>query len=474
MEEQFGLTWPGRRAAIDAAHTPVRAHLVDPHGRKTTDLSGNLVIEGDNLDALKLLSLSLSGQVNLIYIDPPYNTGSDFVYDDSFTLTRAEYRARIGQQATKDVQEEGRQHSAWLSMMLPRILLAHQLLSNDGVLLISVDRNESAHLKILCQEIFGARNLIGEFVWVSNPKGRQIVARGPAATHETLLCLAKDASQLSRFTADLESLKDLMPCVYKGARYPIEHDEYGPYVRKNELYNTNSRFNETTAPTMVYRIHYHPDSGQVKVSDIDDPTTFPGFVTAMPHPNARPGIRWHAWRWSRTRVLNRTHDLDFRLVHGKLKIWTKVRDVSNTLLKDIIIGPSTLTGKTELKELGLSEVFETPKPRVLLELLIRTIAPKDALVLDFFSGSATTGAAVMALNSEDGGTRRFILVQKAEKVPPKSAAARAGFSDIAQIGRERLRREQIRLSRIYGHVIEEQNDESFRELRILTHDLEHT
>ncbi|QWW18860.1 site-specific DNA-methyltransferase [Schaalia sp. 19OD2882] len=451
QEEHYGLTWPGKAAAAASARTCADAVLVDvpeesepgPDGAP----SAHLFVEGDNLDALKLLTPHLAESVDLAYIDPPYNTGSDFVYDDSYALTRRQYRAMSGDRAS---EEEGRRHSAWLSMMLPRLMVARNLLAPSGVLLISVDHNEVAQLRLVGTEVFGPGSLVGDFTWVSNLKGRQISGVGPARTHESILCFARDPARVGRFTGDAAELRRIMPAVYKSPSYTVEHDARGPYVRKNELHNTNSRFNEVTAPTMVYRIHYQAETGRVRVSDIDDPTTFPGFVTAMPHPNAREGISWHAWRWSRSRVLADHEDLDFRVVDGRLRIWTKVRDVAGTALKDLVIGPSTSTGKAELQELGLKEVFETPKPRVLLETLVGSIAPKNALVLDFFAGSGTTGAAVMALNARDGGTRRFVLVQRAEAVAAGSHAERAGFADVAAIARERLRRDAECLSAATG------------------------
>ena len=285
-----------------------------------------------------------------------------------------------------------------------------------------------------------ADNYVATIAWVSNLKGRQISDGGPAGTHEYILCFAKNAQAISQFRGSGAALRKLMPDVYKGAGYALKEDAKGPYVTKNELYNTNSKFNERTARTMVFRIHYNPDTGEVRVSDLDDETTYPGFITAMPHANSRPGLNWHAWRWSRAKILAEHEDLEFDLTSGKLRIRTKIRDVDGMTMKDIVMGPSTMTGQADLDALGLGRLFDTPKPVALIETLVSVATGPDDLVLDFFAGSCATAEAVLRQNAKDGGSRRFVIVQLDEQCGAGTPAANEGFSTIAAIGRERIRR----------------------------------
>ena len=440
--ERYGLEWPGKRAAALCATTTPTTQLREVEDESADRASTrNTFIAGDNLEALKLLRQTHAGAVKLIYIDPPYNTRNDFVYNDDF----------------------GPSHSAWLSMMYPRLLLARDLLTDDGVGFVSIDGNEVAQLKLLLAEVFGARNVVATIVWVSNLKGRQISGGGPAGTHEYILCFARNADAVARFRGSASDLHALMPAVYRRAGYAPKYDAKGPYVTKNELYNTNSRFNERTAPTMVFRIHYHPGTGEVRVTNIDDDTEFEGFLTALPHPNHRPGLRWHAWRWSRARVVADSDELEFDVSGGTLRIRTKVRDVDGMTLKDVVIGPSTMSGQRDLDDLGMHHLFDSPKPVALLRTLVAVTTSDDDLVLDFFAGSGTTAQAVMEQNADDGGHRRFVLVQLDERTSPRSDAAAAGFGTIADVTAERMRRagDRLRSRSAGGHV-----DTGFRMFRL--------
>jgi adenine-specific DNA-methyltransferase len=382
----------------------------------------------------------------MIYIDPPYNTGNDFVYSDNFAESRDAYLKQSGQvdeagaRLVASSETAGRFHSAWLSMMYARLKVARSLLMEDGVGFVSIDGNEVAQLKIILGELFGPNNYVSTITWVSNLKGRQISDGGPAGTHEYILCFARNAQAVSQFRGSGALFRKLMPDVYKGAAYVLKEDAKGPYVTKNELYNTNSKFNERTAPTMVFRIHYNPDSGEVRVSDLDDERSYPGFITAMPHSNSRPGLQWHAWRWSRGKILADYEDLEFDVSNGKLRIRTKIRDVDGMTMKDIVIGPSTMTGQADLDALGMGRLFDTPKPVGLLETLVSVATGPDDLVLDFFAGSSSTAEAVLRQNASDGGQRRFVMVQLDEPCRAGSQAADEGYPTIAAIGRERIRR----------------------------------
>ena len=445
--ERYQLTWPGKRHALLAANAPT-ARTLRPFRDESVnfDTTQNLFVEGDNLEVIKLLQEPLLGKVKMIYIDPPYNTGSDFVYADDFADSQKAYLQRSGQvdeagaRLVSTAETGGRFHSAWLSMMYPRLKVARSLLAEDGVGFVSIDGNEVAQLKLLLSEIFGAGNVVATIVWVSNLKGRQISDGGPAGTHEYVICFARNAEAISQFRGSGSEFRKRMPDVYKGAGYALKHDAKGPYVTKNELYNTNSKFNERTAPTMIFRIHYNPETDTVKVSDVDDPTTYQGFITAMPHTNSRPGLNWHAWRWSRAKILAEHEELEFDTSGGKLRIRTKIRDTDGMTMKDIIIGPSTVTGQTDMEALGLARLFDTPKPVSLLETLVSVATESDDIVLDFFAGSSATAEAVLRRNAADGGQRRFVMVQLDEPCGSGTPAAAEGFDTIAAIGRERIRR----------------------------------
>ncbi len=455
-QERYHLNWPGKREALLAANAPI-AKTLRPCREESVDFdtTRNLFIEGDNLDALKLLQETYLNKIQAIYIDPPYNTGHDFLYEDDFAETASGYLHQSnqqddsGQRLVANPETKGRFHSDWLTMMLPRLKLARTLLSNDGLVFISIDRNEVATLLQLCREVFGEQNFIANIAWVSNLKGRQISDAGPVGTHEYILCFARDASCLSQFRGSGKLLRKLMPSVYKGAAYEVKHDAKGPYVTKNELYNTNSKFNEVTAPTMVFVIHHNFDTGETRVSDIDASEPISGFVTIMPHRNAKPGLKYHAWRWSRKKILEESEELEFVRNGDSARVYTKIRDTDGMALKDVILGISTVDGQADLKALDLDGTFDTPKPVELLKVLLATSTRRDAIVLDFFAGSGATAQAVMETNVADGGSRQFIMVQLPAALDASNPYHRftAGWCDehglprsLAEPAKQRLRR----------------------------------
>lgn len=443
--ERYGLQWAGKQEAVRTLLSASRGALLpelDQSVNFTQAISA--FIEGDNLEVLKLLQKAYNDRVKLIYIDPPYNTGNDFVYNDDFSDGLRGYLKYTGQldhqgnRMSTSLDSSGRRHSRWLSMMYPRLVLARNLMTQDGVIFVSIDSNELSNLKLMLDEVFGNENYLNTFVWASNLKGRQIGDSGAVGTHEYLLSYARNASEVGQFRGSQKALSALMPSVYKGAGYMLKEDDRGPYVTKNELYNTNSKFNESTAPTMVFRIHYNPESGEVRVSDIDDDETHSGFVTAMPHTNARPDRKWHAWRWSRAKVLADHADLEFEVSEKRLRIRTKVRDVDGTAVKDLIVGPSTVTGQADLKAAGLERMFETPKPVAVLQMLVAMVTKPSDLVMDFFAGSGSTAHAVALQNAADGGNRRFICINIPEETAQGSEARKCGYGTVSAITLARL------------------------------------
>lgn len=414
--------------------------LTDHNNKDENKNSENLYIIGDNLDALKHLLKSYSRKVKCIYIDPPYNTGSDgFVYPDNFKFDSATLSNKMGideEEAERIIDMRGKStHSAWLTFMYPRLVLARELLSDDGVIFISIDDNEHANLKLICDEIFGEENFINNFTWLNNLTGRQISGIGAAKTNEPILVYSKSKESASTFNIDITFAKKYMPDAYKGFNFTIEEDNYGKYKKGDTLYNHNRKFNEETRKNLVYSIYYdeinnsfHPENSNLDKTNL---------IEILPHKNNDGIHKFHAWRWSKEKVINEQYNLIAeKKSNGEYEIYTKNRNYNQTTLKDIITNISN--GDNEISSLFETKVFEYPKSTLLLSTLLGTM--DNSLILDFFSGSATTAHAVMKLNAEDGGNRKYILVQLPEKIEESKPAFKAGYKTIDEIGRERIKR----------------------------------
>lgn len=444
--ERFGLMWAGKHEAIRSLLRPGQGTLVpDLENSVNFDSAQNVFIEGDNLEVLKLLQKAYNDKIKLIYIDPPYNTGNDFVYNDDFSdglRGYLEYTGQLdeeGNRTSARADITGRRHSRWLSMMYPRLVLARNLLTQDGILAVSIDDNEFANLRAMLDEVFGTENFLNTFVWVSNIKGRQIQGSGAAGTKEYVVVYGRDVSQLESFRASARLLKRLMPSIYKGFDYDVKEDELGPYVTKNELYNTNSKFNEETRPNLVYDIYYRPDDGSVRTAELSDDHLFDGYAKIRPKTNNNGTHRYHAFRWSRDKVETESHDLEFVARGDSYRVYTKVRDVDSTAVKDLVMDISTNHGAKDLEAAGIdSDWFDYPKPVSLIQFFCGFATEKDSIVLDFFAGSGTTAHAVAAQNAADGGVRRCISVNLPESVDPESAAAEAGFRTVSEITLRRI------------------------------------
>jgi adenine-specific DNA-methyltransferase len=346
-------------------------------------LTHKLII-GDNYDALLNLLIEYRGKIDVIYIDPPYGK------DSMGEFAKTNYENAI----TRD---------NLLSMLYPRLVLARQLLSDNGVIFCSIDDRNQPYLKCLFDEIFEEKNFLNNFIWINNLKGRQILSGGAVKTYESILLYAKNDNAMNNFIGEIEFLKKEMPLFYKNADYDVLKDDKGSFVIKNELYNTNSAFNEETRKNLVFNIHHNANTGEVKFSGVDDKKTFSGFVKIEPHKNNDGRHKWHAWRWSKEKILNETDDLFF----DDNKVYTKIRELGKTNIKDIIT--DSTNGNNELQTIFDTNLFSYPKPVKLLKFLISLLDNQNAVVLDFFAGSGTTGQAVLELNKQDGGKRHFIL-----------------------------------------------------------------
>ena len=421
-DERYTLNWAGKKQAILTANSPINATLrpcreesVDADGTRGDDQnskfdSQNLYIEGDNLDVLKLLRETYLNKIKMIYIDPPYNTGNDFVYNDDFASSADEYLQNSksydedGNRMVQNLESNGRFHSDWLSMMYPRLKLARDLLTDDGVILISIDDNEIENIIKICNEIYGENNFIATLIWKSKSGGAND-SRFFAIDHEYIVVFAKNAEKLT-LNIDKEAI---VTTSYN------RKDENGEYAL-DRLDKQSIRY----SPALDYEI-IGPD-GKGYFPQHKDPK----------HPNA-------TWRWSKENVKLNYDKLVFENGCVYTKNYKKDGAIARSLLLDDRFG-RTRTGKTDCFELFNLNLFSNPKPYKLIRYFLMIFTNKDSIILDFFSGSATTAHAVMKLNAEDGGNRKFIMVQLPEKCDEKSEAYKAGYKNICEIGKERIRR----------------------------------
>ena len=425
-EERFGFYWVGKQDAKRAAAEPTRKTL-RPVLEDSVDWDNtqNLYIEGDNLEVLKLLQRAYLGKVKMIYIDPPYNTGNDFVYDDDFAMSCEDMDDVMGNldedgnRLRRNLDSNPRYHSDWCSMIYSRLLVARTLLSNDGVIFISIDDNEVHHLRKICDEVFGAGNFVAELIWKSKSGGAND-SRFFAIDHEYILAYAKDVNRLS---IDLDSNASVT------TSYNYQ-DEKGLYA-----------LDRLDKQSLGY------------IESLDFPITAPdGCIYRVYHKN--PNQKVARWRWSKETVEKRFDELVFKNGYVYTKNYKTDGSVPRSLLVEDRFG-RTRTGKTEFTSLFEGAYFSAPKPSKLICFLTSIASTPDSLILDFFSGSATTAHAVMQLNAEDGGKRKYICVQLPEETPEGSEARKAGYSTICEIGKERIRRAgKDILSNLYGKQTE--------------------
>lgn len=358
--------------------------------------------------------------MQLVYIDPPYNRGHDRAYPDDYSVSR-----RTWEGGAPSGVGGGHLHAQWLSMMAPRLALARDLLSDDGVIAVSIDQLEVARLRLLMEELFGEQNFVAEIVVSLNPKGRQLAPHF-ATSHEYLLIFARDLAKTSLVASSKAGVDP--------RDFPRE-DERGRY-RLLPLRNTNKKFNPVTSRTMHFPVWAHPTDGRVRTEP------FEGAVELLP---VFGDGTCAVWRWSARRIADESDQLVARCVKGprgmRLDVYQIDRLTPERTKKLRTIWTSDEIGSTDdavmqLKAL-VGPVFPTPKPVGLLRRLLDTM-PKDAVVLDFFAGSGTTGQAVVEANADDGGSRRCVPVQSPEPTDPEGEAARRGLTTIAAIARARL------------------------------------
>ncbi len=414
-KEHFGLFWPGKREARRLAAMPSKGTLIpQPGAGVDEENTHNLFIEGDNLEVLKLLQKSYAGRVKMIYIDPPYNTGGDFIYSDNFTEPLESYLKMTGQvdeegqPLTTNSRADGRFHSNWLNMIYPRLLLAKNLLSEEGVIFISIDDNEFHHLRSIMSEIFGEENVIETLVW--KRRGTAPNDRIIGKNHEYIVCYSKSKEYTKLF---LQPRTEDLLTAYKNP----DNDPRGAW-RASDL-SANGKGGRLV---------------QSCIFPIKNPQTGKEF---LPPENK-------CWLYNAEKVASLIADnrIGFRENTGAPFLKRFLSEVRQGVTQPTIIddGGFSMDSAREIRELFGQDVFEFPKPTKLIKKLITIGANGDDIVLDLAAGSCTTAQAVIELNREDNGNRRFIVVQIPEGTPPDSPARKSGYKTISEIGRERIRR----------------------------------
>ncbi|XDD42517.1 site-specific DNA-methyltransferase [Leptospira sp. WS60.C2] len=424
-KERFGLTWPGKRNCFKAIQSPTTATLLpDREASVDFDSTENLYIEGDNLEVLKLLQKSYLGKVKMIYIDPPYNTGNDFVYPDDYTeslKTYLEYTGQVdagGRKFTNNSDTTGRFHSKWLNMMYPRLFLARNLLREDGVIFISIDDTEVAHLRKVCDEIFGEENFVAQFIWKRRSNADNRNQNNVSVDHEYLISYAKSDTLVLKGQL-IDQSKYTNP----------DNDPRGPWASidlsglATAQQRPNLHFN-LIDPSTGISYPPNPNRGWSKSKPVIDKMIEEKRILFPKSPEGRPREK---------KFLS-----DLRSETTGFSSW----------LDSQVVGYTT-AGTREVTEIFENKAFDFPKPSALIkQFLAQSTSSPDDIILDFFSGSATTAHAVLALNAEDRGNRKFILVQlpeptrkqKADGTWEETEASRAGFSTISEIGMERIRK----------------------------------
>ena len=430
-QERYRLDWPGKREALVLANSPI-AKTLRPYSGESRgfESSKNLFIEGDNLEGLKLIQEAYLGQIKMIYIDPPYNTGNDFIYSDDFSETQEAYlvcseqKDSAGNQLIANTSANGRFHSDWLTMMYSRLLLCKRLLSSDGVLFISIDDNEAYNLIRLGCEVFGDENFVAQLAILVNPRGRHL-NRFVAKTHESILVFAKDGMNSSA----IQGLEKENRMVEEYNR----SDEHGPY-RLLGLRNRNQAFNPTTRPNLYYPLFVEPERGFVSV---EKSKRFNREV----YPDAPNGVKT-CWTWSKQKVKSEAHILLAEPYGSSWRVYRKDYlnndngETAKSLVKSLWTEKEFTNdyGRRAVKDLFGSAIMDFPKSPDLLARLVKMATKRDSIILDFFAGSATTAQAILAVNAEDGGARKFIMIQLPEEINSPSKASEAGYKTICRSG----------------------------------------
>ena len=469
-EERYQFTWPDKKKAMLAANAPITATLrpiqADSVGRDGTPGgfdSENLYIEGDNLEVLKLLQETYLSKVKMIYIDPPYNTGNDFIYEDDFAQSTGEYMENSGQydeegnRMVSNTESNGRFHTDWLNMMYPRLKLAKDLLAEDGVIFISIDDNEVENLNKICNEVFGESNLVAQIPWQSRASIQNDTDF--SVNHEYICVYAKIRRQENRRLKESNYVEWHKRDSFVCRPLPLDRDKY------------DNPDNEPRGPW--------------KADPLDAPNVRLNLIYPVTNPNTGEQHlppRGRHWRFLPAKFSSALEDdriiwANSGLGRPQLKVFYEEKkelgSIDNSWFSADRIGTSTTGTKELMKLFAGTTYFDTPKPvSLLLKLLYLANTDDGSIIMDFFSGSATTAHAVMQLNAEDGGHRKFIMVQLPEKTDEKSEAYKAGYENICEIGKERIRRAGRKIKEEAGLAVPADLDIGFRCLRLSESNME--
>lgn len=453
-KERYGMNWPGKADCFKTIQQPSIASLVPDRAESIDfDSTENLFIEGDNLEVLKLLQKSYLGKIKMIYIDPPYNTGKEFIYPDNYTESLDTYLEYTGQkdadgrkfQANTDT--DGRYHSKWLNMMYPRLFLAKNLLKEDGIIFISIDDHEFSNLKGLCNEIFGEENFIADLIWSNKEGGGSSDAKYFRIKHEHVLCYARNISETT-----------------------IE----GISITNEDRYKERDSHFETRGPYYLQKL----GMGSIQYStSLDYPIKAPDGSDIYPKDN-NSGKK-ACWRWSQSKLIWGIEN-DFVIIKKDSKnVWTVYTkqylksDNEGTIIHrtqrplGIIDAFSSTQASKHLDSLGLGNYFNYSKPYELINFLVQRVVPKEGIILDFFAGSGTTANSIFELNKNDNGNRKFICVQLPEPINLEDE----DYNNIADISKERIRRVSVKIKDEILVKAKNSKDELFSESSKVVQDL---
>ena len=432
-EERYQFTWPDKKKSVLLANAPINKTL-RPCREESVDFDNteNLYIEGDNLEVLKLLQETYLGKIKMIYIDPPYNTGNDFVYNDEFGISSEEWNEVSGSydedgnqivgKLEKNTENNGRFHTDWLNMIYPRLKIAKDLLTDDGAIFISISDEELYNLQKVCDEIFGNRNYIANLIWQSTPGSNTGEDLKTVTENILVYCKNREQCKFSALT------------ITSNEKY-TNSDEY---FEKRGGYVLNKLDRRMTGTHYSEALNY-----AIKLPD--GTNLFPGSTTEKQE-------HWN-WRWSKSKVewgikngfiVMKKNDNGWAIY---FKQYEKVNNDDKPIIRTVpyqnlinIEGANSARGTREVMNLFDGKYFDYPKPLSLMKYIQNMLLHKEDIILDFFSGSATTAHAIMLLNAEDGGHRKFVLVQLPEETDTKSEAYKIGYKNICEIGKERIRR----------------------------------
>ncbi len=473
-KERYGMNWPGKADCFKTIQQPSIATLV-PEREESIDFdkTENLFIEGDNLEVLKLLQKSYLGKVKMIYIDPPYNTGNDFIYPDNYTenlQTYLEYTGQVDSEGRKfgtNTDTDGRFHSKWMNMMFPRLFLAKNLLQENGVIFISIDDNEISNLKSLCNEIFGEENFLGQFVINTTPNARDYGHIGKM--HEYCLFYAKNA-----YEAETNLIEDKE----KTFKYKDSIGEYNIHP----LYNSNVAFTNINRPNLYYPFYVNLDN-EIEESFFEiGLKPFANSIEVYPPKSLKDNVQF-VWRWGREKAASEVNKeiIGYKTTDGKFRIVQKMR-TSAKVIRSLLLekGYTSRRGTAEAEALFNKKIFSFPKPLELIKSFVIAGSSDNDIILDFFAGGCSSAQAVLEINEEFNTQRKFVCVQLPEPTDETGGAYKAGYKNIADIGKDRIRKAISKIQKertkkttkekesLFGETLIKESDLGFKVFKLQT------